>query len=296
MRAAVVLNPRARRGHVSLDDVLKCLSRHGVEATAIPLGAGDVEAAMRRALAEGYDTVVVGGGDGTLSTAANVLHGSAARLGILPLGTANDFARSLGIPREIEDACAVIGAGHTVAVDVGEANGRRFLNVVSLGLPAKVSAALTADLKRRWGVLAYPIAAAQAGLRQRPFTVTLTVDGHRRRVRWVMQLAIGSGRNFGGGMAVTDAAEPTDGYLNVHVITAPNLRAFLWTMRHLRSGRYAPGDSALRLRARTVRVELGRRHRVNADGELIGYTPLDVTVHPHALRVFAPPPKPEQTP
>ena len=73
---------------------------------------------------------------------------------------------------------------------------------------------------------------------------TLTIDGHRRRVRRVMQLAVGNGRYYGGGMRVTDVAKATDGYLRIHVITAPNVGALLWTLRHLCSGRYALGDSA----------------------------------------------------
>jgi YegS/Rv2252/BmrU family lipid kinase len=206
------------------------------------------------------------------------------------LGTANDFARTTGVPQDLDAACAIIGAGHTVAVDVGVANGRHFLNVASIGLPATVSTVLTDELKARWGVVAYPIAAIRAALRQRPFTATLTIDGRRRRVRRVMQVAIGSGRYFGGGLSVTAAADATDGYLNVHVITAPNVGSLLWTLRHLRSGRYAPGDSALRFRARHVYVETRRRHRVNVDGELHGHTPLEVEVHPRSLSVFVPDP------
>jgi diacylglycerol kinase family enzyme len=104
-----------------------------------------------------------------------------------------------------------------------------------------------------------------------------------------MQVAMGSGRYFGGGLSVTDTAEATDGYLNIHVITAPNVRSLLWTLRHLRSGRYAPGDSALRVRARRVRVETRRRHRINVDGELHGHTPLEVQVRPRGLPVYVPP-------
>ena len=290
MRAALVLNPGARQGDLSPDDAVACLARHGVEAEVVqvPPGQSGPRTALQRALELGHDVVIVGGGDGTLSTAADVLYDHPTRLGILPLGTANDFACSLSIPADVEEACAIIGAGTTQAVDVGIANGRRFLNVVSIGLPAKVTAMLTPEIKRRWGVLAYPIAAVQAAIQQRPFSVWLSIDGKRRRVRRVMQLAVGSGRNYGGGMAVTDVAEPTDGHLNLHVITAPNVRALLWTLRHLRSGRYASGDSALRLRAQAVRVTTRRRHRVNADGELIGHTPLDVTVCPGCLQVFAP--------
>jgi diacylglycerol kinase (ATP) len=103
-----------------------------------------------------------------------------------------------------------------------------------------------------------------------------------------MQVAVGSGRYYGGGMRVTDAAEATDGYLHIHVITAPNVGALLWTLRHLRSGRYALGDSALRFQAQHVRITTRRRLPVNVDGDLHGRTPLEVAVRPRCLPVFAP--------
>lgn len=288
MRTALALNPRARQGDLPPDEIVQRLGQQGVTADLLSVPNGDLAAAVQKAITAGYDAIIAGGGDGTLSIIAHQLAATPIKLGILPLGTANDFARSLSIPHDLDQACAVIAAGHTVRVDVGVVNGRRFLNVASIGLPAKVSAAITPQLKKRLGVLAYPVAAVQALTRQRPFGAKLTVDGRVRRVRWVMQLAVGSGRHYGGGMTLTDIAQPTDGHLHVHVITARNLGALLWTLRHLRSGRYAPDHNALRFSAHHVRVETRRRHRVNADGELVGHTPLDVTVLPHALEVFAP--------
>lgn len=287
MRAALILNPAAREGDRAHEEILSGLADCGVAAEFVPSEDG-IEQALRAALSTKPEAVIVGGGDGTLSAAADVLCRQGVPMGILPLGTANDFARTTGVPRDLEQAYAIIGAGHTTEVDVGVANGRHFLNVASIGLPATVSAVLSDELKERWGVLAYPIAAVRAALRQRPFTATLTIDGRRRRVRRVMQVAVGSGRYYGGGLSVTDAAEATDGFLNIHVITAPNVGALLWTLRHLRSGRYAPGDSALRFRAQRVRITTRRRLRVNVDGELHGHTPLEVEVHPRCLPVFTP--------
>lgn len=290
MRAALVVNPAARDGAHPPHDIRRALAACGVETALVSVEAG-LAPALRAALATCPDAIIVGGGDGTISSAAAALcdHTTPTPLGVLPLGTANDFARTLGIPRDLEQACALIGAGHTVAVDVGVANGRHFLNVASIGWPATVSSALSDELKARWGVLAYPLAALRAALRQRPFTATLTIDGRQRRVRQVVQIAVGSGRYYGGGMQITDTAEPTDGYLHLHVITAPTAGALLWTLRHLRSGRYAQGDSALRVQARRVRITTRRRLRINVDGELRGFTPLEVEVHPRCLPVFAPP-------
>jgi diacylglycerol kinase family enzyme len=89
-------------------------------------------------------------------------------------------------------------------------------------------------------------------------------------------------------MRVTDVAKATDGYLHIHVITAPNLGALLWTLRHLRSGRSALGDGVLRFQAQRVRITTRRRLPVDVDGELHGNTPLEVAARPRCLPVFAP--------
>ncbi len=294
IRATLVLNPKARQGDLSVEEICAHLAHEQIEAELFPVENDDVEAALTRALGAGQSIVIVGGGDGTLSTASTLLAGTELTLGILPLGTANDFARSLGIPHDVEGACAVIAGGHVQPVDVGVANGRRFVNVASVGLPVKVTAMLTPESKKKWGTLAYPIAAVRAFLQQHPFVAHLVIDGRHRRIAWVMQIAVGSGRYYGGGMPVTDTAEPTDGYLNLHVITAPNVGALLWSLRHLRSGRYAQGDRSLRFRAKDVRMTMNCRHRVNIDGELLTHTPLHVTIEPGALRVFVPAPATEK--
>src|SRR5690242_9225507 len=131
MHAALILNPAAHDGERPPQDIRRALAACGVETALVPSEEG-LAPALRAALAARPDAVIVGGGDGTLSTAANVLCGHNIPLGVLPLGTANDFARTLGLPRDLEQACAIIGAGHTIAVDVGVANGRHFLNVASL--------------------------------------------------------------------------------------------------------------------------------------------------------------------
>src|SRR5579871_5589906 len=132
MRAALILNPGAREGDRAPAELVTLLAGYGVDAYLIPVGDAGIAPAVRTALADAPEAVVVGGGDGTLSSAAEVLCGSAVPLGILPLGTANDFARTIGLPAELDAACAVIGAGQTLTVDIGVANGRHCLNVASL--------------------------------------------------------------------------------------------------------------------------------------------------------------------
>jgi len=153
MRTALALNPRARQGDLPPDKIIQRLGQQGVTADLLSVPNGDLAAAVQKAATAGYDAIIARGGDGTLSIIAHHLAATPIKLGILPLGTANDFACSLSIPHDLDQACAVIAAEHTVRVDVGVVNGRRFLNVVSIGLPAEVSAAITPQLKKRLGML-----------------------------------------------------------------------------------------------------------------------------------------------
>lgn len=115
---------------------------------------------MIRSMRGRVDRVILGGGDGTLNPSAAGLRDSGLPLGILPLGTANDLARTLGVPEDPERAAAVIADGRTTRLDLGYVNGRPFFNVASLGLSVDITRRLTKVMKRRWGRLAYPIAAA----------------------------------------------------------------------------------------------------------------------------------------
>ena len=126
------------------------------------------------------DLVIIGGGDGTLNAAADALIETGLPLGILPLGTANDLARTLGIPADLVAAGQVIAAGRTHRIDLGRVNGKHFFNVASLGLSVQVARELDADLKRRWGVLGYAFIVWRAIRGRRPFAPGFAAIVRRR--------------------------------------------------------------------------------------------------------------------
>lgn len=140
-------------------------------------------ASLIRSHASEIDCVIVAGGDGSINAALEGLVATGLPLGILPFGTGNDFARTLGIPVEPAAAASLVIQGDTRSVDVGEINGHFFINVASIGLSVELTRYLTGTLKRRWGRLAYPIAAAKALARTRPFTVRITGGGRSLDVR-----------------------------------------------------------------------------------------------------------------
>ncbi len=299
-RVLLLVNRRGARGGAFSADVPDTL-RHAGIAVDLP----DVEgieasrAALRAALADPDpgrrpDAVIVGGGDGTLNALADVLAGSGVPLGVLPLGTANDLARTLDLPPDPVAACGVVADGWTMAVDLGVAtwaDGTRkhYFNVASLGAGVDVAKAMRRrrDRNARWGVLSYPMAMAETAWDCRPFHATVVVDGHRERVR-AYQVSVGNGARFGGGMRIAPDAAIDDGILDVTILKhRPRWRVLLH-LPALRRGRHDVWDGVLHLRGRHVEVRPDRPMDVNADGELVGRAPAVFDVARGALRVFVP--------
>lgn len=303
-RTALVLNAGAREGARVLGRVRAELARRGVALAAAHevRGGAELVRALRGELRRGAARVVVGGGDGTISAAAGVLAGTGVALGVLPLGTANDFARSLRIPADLARACGVVARGATRAVDVAFAGERAFLNAASAGASAAVARRVTPALKRRAGPLAYPVAAAGAAA-EPPFHVRLVADGAVHE-GWAVEVVVGNGRYRGGGRIVAPRARPDDGRLDVYVVTVEGpggarerpgpVRTFAalagYAARLLR-GRHLDHPRVLHARASRVSLATRPRLELNVDGELAGRTPAELRVEPGALAVLAPPPR-----
>ncbi|MBS0642077.1 MAG: hypothetical protein JSS43_19600, partial [Proteobacteria bacterium] len=190
-RTLIVFN--ARSGALSREQKMEtlhgALDRHGLKADIRPLdGGGEISAVVADGVKQGYETVVVGGGDGTLCAGAASLVGTGRTMGVLPMGTFNYFARSLGIDGDIDAAVAVLAQGQTRSFNVGEVNGRTFLNNASLGIYARILEQRE-DLYRRWGRsrIAAHISVLLSLTRGRaPLSLRVTVDGSPKRLRTPM--------------------------------------------------------------------------------------------------------------
>lgn len=304
--AVLVVNTRSRSGREAYETARDALAERGVVLTECHAlaRAERLDAVVERMAALGTRRIIVGGGDGTLSRAVGRLLGRDVTLGVLPLGTGNDFARSLGIPPEIEAACDVIAQGYTARVDVGLANGRPFLNAASLGLATGIARRLTKRLKQRAGKLAYPVAAAAEVKDLKPFHIRLKAD-ERELSLDVLQLVVGNGLYHGAGNMVAPDARLDDRRLNVYAIAAPSsasglegtglgqlqdIATLVRVALSLRTGEHVEHPAVTSLRAARLYVESEPLQEVNADGELVGRTPMRFEVAPAALRVYAPAP------
>lgn len=240
-----------------------------------------------RSLAGSADLLVLGGGDGTMNAAAPALIETGLPLGILPLGTANDLARSLGIPVEPAAAAQVILTGRPRPIDLGEVNGRPFFNVASIGLSVAVTRELTSDLKRRWGRLAYAIAAFRVLRHARPFRAEITCDGDVRHVR-TFQVAIGNGRSYGGGMVVQENAEFNDGVLHLYSLEFERALWLALLLPALRAGRQGSWRQVRTATCQEAEIRTNRARTINADGELISRTPARLRILRRAVTILVP--------
>ena len=291
--AALIVNARSRTGEKAFDKASKLLSSLGV-AIGASYALSDparLPETVREAILEGHDPIILGGGDGSVSSTVDFLAHHHATLGLLPLGTANDFARTLHIPSNLEQACQAIAHGKVVDVDLGLAGDNFYVNVASVGLGVEVTRSLSPQLKKRIGPLAYPVAAIKAFFKHKPFAARLSFpDGDHEPVRYdrLLQVAVGNGRFYGGGMVVAPGSGIDDRSLDVYAIRLGRRRDLLGVVRYLKSGDFVKSEGVDHFRTQRVRLETEPELPVNVDGELVAHTPEQFSVASNALRVLVP--------
>ncbi|MGK9169474.1 lipid kinase [Inquilinus limosus] len=284
-RALFLVNPKASRAETGLDAVIRTLTEGGVEPVR-PLH-DDVDTLIRRHAAA-VDCVIIGGGDGTLNHAARALMDTGLPLGILPLGTANDLARTLELPADPAAAAQVIVDGRLRSIDLGEVNGRPFFNVASLGLGVELARALDAETKKRWGRFGYGLAALRLVRRLERFSAEIRSDDGRVIRGKTIQIAVGNGRFYGGGMTIATEAAPDDGLLDVYSIEVDHWMWLALMYPSFRAGRHGRWDEVHAFRCREVEIRTRRPRDINTDGEVTTRTPARFRVLPKAVRVYTP--------
>jgi diacylglycerol kinase (ATP) len=294
-RVLLIVNRFARQGEAAHSDALAQLSSHGFEVIDGSPRDGESINERIRELAAGVEVIVIGGGDGTLNSAAVALMKSHKPLAILPLGTANDLARTLNLPSDIAGVCQLIADGKTRRIDVGRVNDQHFFNVASVGLSVSLTDGMSKERKARFGVFAYLIASVEAVWRWRPFRADITVDGVTHHTKTV-QVTIGNGVHYGGGLTVAADAAIDDQRLDVLSLEVRGWWELIPLLPALLNGTLAGSPRVKVYRGKRVELRTHKPKRVNTDGELTTQTPARFEVLPRAVEVFAPEPLPRVVP
>lgn len=246
---------------------------------------GDGERLAAECAARRPDAVLAAGGDGTVNEVVNGLRDTGVAMGIVPVGTANDFARQAGIPTDPREALALVLDTTPVAIDLGELNGRAFLNVSTAGIGAETTAETAPAAKEMLGPLAYALVGMKKLLGEAP----------ERRARFIgpgfaldleyLVFAVGNAQATGSGVAITPLARANDGLLDVCVV-GPVARASMAPLfLDVRRGEHLERDGVHYVQTPWLRVESDEPVSVNVDGEPCASTVLEYRVLPAALRV-----------
>jgi YegS/Rv2252/BmrU family lipid kinase len=287
--AAFLVNANSRGGHEAFDEAIAALEGAGLVFEPRQVSSEEESAAiLREEIGAGAPFVLVGGGDGTLSSCAGILAGTETALAALPMGTGNTLARSLGLPLDLSLAAEALAAGRVMRMDVGKVNGRVFVNSVTLGLSANIADSLDGGAKKRLGLLAWPVQGVRALLSQRAMRLRLTADSEDLRVH-TRQLVIANGRYVAGPVESSPGASICNGLLDVFSLGGPGIASLLrgavsWLLRR---NRESPVTRYLQTRGLTVE-SLGAPVAADVDGEIRGTTPLRIECIPQALAVVVP--------
>jgi YegS/Rv2252/BmrU family lipid kinase len=286
-RAVLVVNTRSRRGRRRYEIVRERLADFDLLGTFPVERPDQLPGVLAEAIALGPDLLVAGGGDGTVSEAARNLAHRDIALGVLPLGTTNNFARALAIPPRPGGALGVLTAGKVADVDLGQAGETIFANHANVGLSAQVGARVPAGLKRHVGKSAYPLTAVARLAWHRPFRARIRAAGAEYEVV-THQLNIVNGR-FQAGQPITRDATVDDRLLHVYPLGGALRRQLLSaSVRQALAGRRRPTAPPF-LATDDLLVETDPPLPLDVDGEVHGRTPVRVRLLPNALRVLAGP-------
>ncbi|BCM94017.1 diacylglycerol kinase [Abditibacteriota bacterium] len=286
----LLVNGHSRTGRQMFGEAISLLRDNGVEVKEAILARdkAETERLLKREIAAKANLVIVGGGDGTLSTCAEFLAGSEVAMGVLPLGTGNTFARSIGLPVDLKGAIETIANGRVERIDVGKCNEQVFLNSVSIGLSAEIAGALTTDIKKKMGLLAWPIIGGRVALTHRAVRLRLTSDKGVETFR-THQLMVANGRYVAGPIRASESASLQDHELTVFALGGDSKLELVSAAWKWMRDSHVEAEEVPFFETKALKVEsMGRRLKANVDGEINEVTPLNITVWARALRVVVP--------
>jgi diacylglycerol kinase (ATP) len=307
---AIIMNPTSSRGKAKtrqkqlcdlMDSAIAVASANGQTVTYRILETTAPGSSIRtgqstkgsgaflalQAIAEGATTIVAAGGDGTVGEVANALVGTNVHFGVLPMGTGNDFARTLGIGLDLELAVRTVVFGKALDVDLGKGPGGYFINVAGCGFDAEVAYQINHKFRRLRGTTAYVVAVVSTLMKLKPYPIKLTIDGVEQH-ETVMLCAVANAKTYGGGMRIAPNADISDGQFDIVLVGKVSKLEFLRTFPKVFKGTHLDHPQVKVVRGKNVRIESDRTMPVLADGEEIGFAPVEFSLLEGGLRVLVP--------
>jgi diacylglycerol kinase (ATP) len=289
MAAHLFVNVKSRRGQEWFDPAVEELRRCGVEVSQANKfrDMPELLSGIRNSLRAGCPRIILGGGDGTFSSAVHLLANRPVQLGVLPLGTGNSFARDLDIPADLPTACKIIAEGIESEVDLGRLNDDYFINVATIGLTTRIASHLTNPMKRKFGQFVYVVALAQAIREVEPFRATLRTENGETSFE-TLQVVIGNGKYHAGPFRLSETSSITDGKLSLYALQAKSKGALIRMAFRLHSGTQGSLDEVHAEETAGGTLVANPIRKVTVDGEINQKTPINFRVQPRTLRVLVP--------
>ena len=285
--AAMIVNAKSRKGQALFERACAAIKEldFPVDAHAVE-DPEDLEATVERALAKKPELVILGGGDGTVSGLVDLLVGKGVTLAVLPLGTANSFARTLGLPIDVEGAIEVIRSGRPKRIDLGMIDRDYFANCAAMGLSPQIAETVPHGLKKVLGRVGYLGWAAWQYLRFKPFMLTVEDGDETHRLR-VVEVRISNGP-YHGGTWLVDEASVQSGQIVVQAVTGRYRRTLVknWAASFL--GLKARHQDTVSFTGTALKVDTRPSLPISIDGEVLARTPITARVAAGVIEVMAP--------
>ncbi|NBI29865.1 diacylglycerol kinase [Chengkuizengella marina] len=290
-RARLIYNPSSGREEMKkrLPEVLKKLESGGFEtSTHETKGKGDAASAAEEAVKREFDVVIAAGGDGTLNEVVNGLANQPYRpkLGILPLGTTNDFARALGIPKNWSRACDIILNEYTKLIDIGKVNDEYFINIAGGGSLTELTYEVPSKLKTMLGQLAYYMKGLEKLPQFRPIHLTLKSKEVMLEEEEVMIFLIANSNSVGGIEKIAPAASLSDGLFDVFILKKCNLAEFIRIVTLTLKGAHVNDPHVIHFKSNHLQISSSDYTQINLDGEYGGTLPKTFSLIPSHIPIF----------
>jgi YegS/Rv2252/BmrU family lipid kinase len=287
-QAVVVVNVHSRKGEQAFEEVCERLGGAGIEV--IEKHAVDDPDQMRpiiqKAIASGAPMVIVGGGDGSLSTTIDDFLGAETVFAFLPLGTANSFAKTLGVPIDLDGAIDVIANGRRKRIDLGYIDRDFFANAAAMGMSPLIAETVPHNLKRWLGMVGYAIWAVKVAFKFRPFRLYVD-DGDKVHRVWATEARIANGTHHGG-VELVESASLDSGEIVVQAVTGRSLLWLAWSWFATIFKLKAREATVTEFHGRKLHIRTKPPQMISIDGEISAKTPVTVGVARAAVWIAAP--------